>query len=1240
MIKYNNKTINDWYFDSKNVIKVYKNNAVCYYKIVSGGVTPSQEPCFAVVEDISSYQDREFEDVYDKATSKWYKLNNLNQYEQYGVYGEGRNITYYKGKLTIDEGYEFEWDGSQWVNLGEVEGSAKESDFTTSDIDENVITSDLSVIEDGMYGVILPVSLSTQTTSAVALMGSSDDNRLANLSSHTKTSSIGETDIIDYAVWKFYATSSANTYYIQNVGTGKYWGYQNVSSSNALPLVDESSKVPVVLSSFTFNNVTAIGICKGNDPYKDYAINDLYAYHYRYNWFNKLSAAGDLNNSYVIYKVNGFGSKLPSQYTEVEYIHNNTRGASINTGVYLYDATGNTFSVEGKVDITYESGWGDFQTFINAESVSSPYPGFVYRFAQSTTPKLDTSPNGNPTLTEVINADGTRNIKIETTGTTVTHSTPLGLFSSFQGTSFTPYRWSNSKIYNLSVTKNGELVRDFVPAVRKSDEKAGLYDMITRVFYPSANSSYNFIAGDEVSVYPKYYTEMEEPENNLTFATMEEALAYECPYVGMIATIGTDLYKFNANNEWEKLSFTITGVTRASEAFKIKLNNADADATIFQDNGDGTYSFGVVYLDPITDTTSMASGNTNLVKFDFGNADISNLTTIGQNAFKNNSNLTTFEIPDGITTVGQYAFENCNNYIDVKIPESITTIGGNAFYRSSSSTYRRVYITDLSKWCNVYFNGYSANPLFNGNLYLNNSLVTTLTLPSDITQVKRYSFSGCKSIQTLNIPDNITSLGEVGYGGAFYNCSNLSTINWGTGLTRLEQNTFYGTAIRTLNIPNGITSIEGNCFAYCNNLQTVTMPDSVTRISDYAFPYNYNTTSITLSQNLTIIGGGAFYQNRSLRTLTIPSKVTNIYYNAFQYCSGLTSITIEATTPPTLGTNVFNNTNDCPIYVPCASVNAYRTATNWSAYADRIVGFESCTTYDWQTISGEYICEDGNKYEVEKYVRSFDNGTTWEDVTPLQTRKGALIAEGVPECAQKTYTDGTYTYNALQDVTVPKRSVNNNYNLYVPYDFEVNYKYSVEFTPLNFWTESYYGFIVGNGNTSYSQAETEEFHIFKMDNGWGSQFFRFGVILHNYNLGTRGGQGLPGAWTVYENVRAKIETHLVNYAAGNGAAITVENEGYETYTGTSTKTVTSSWSPTYGVKNICLFGTYPSYQNSANMKFHNFAVKTSTDELVYNYVPVERQSDGKLGVFDTVHNIFYLANDNLGLVAGDYVYGE
>lgn len=123
MIKYNNNTIFDWNFDTSNVIKVYRNNAIVFYKVSGGSPTPEYKVCFAVVYDISQYTDREFDDVYDKATKKWYKLNNLNQYEKYGIYGEGRNITYYKGKLTIDNGYEYEWNGSEWVNVGEITGT-------------------------------------------------------------------------------------------------------------------------------------------------------------------------------------------------------------------------------------------------------------------------------------------------------------------------------------------------------------------------------------------------------------------------------------------------------------------------------------------------------------------------------------------------------------------------------------------------------------------------------------------------------------------------------------------------------------------------------------------------------------------------------------------------------------------------------------------------------------------------------------------------------------------------------------------------------------------------------------------------------------------------------------------------------------------------------------------------------------------------------------------------------------
>lgn len=123
MIKYNNNTIYDWNFDTSNLIKVYRNNVIVFYKVSGESPTPEWKVCFAVVDDISQYQETEFDDVYDKSTEKWYKLNNLNQYEEYGVYGEGRNITYYKGKLTIDDGYEYEWNGSSWVNLGEVTGS-------------------------------------------------------------------------------------------------------------------------------------------------------------------------------------------------------------------------------------------------------------------------------------------------------------------------------------------------------------------------------------------------------------------------------------------------------------------------------------------------------------------------------------------------------------------------------------------------------------------------------------------------------------------------------------------------------------------------------------------------------------------------------------------------------------------------------------------------------------------------------------------------------------------------------------------------------------------------------------------------------------------------------------------------------------------------------------------------------------------------------------------------------------
>lgn len=76
--------------------------------------------CYDVTSDIQSYTSTTYLDVYDSTAEKWYKLNNLNQYEEYGVYGEGKDITYYVGKHTFDNWHEWTWNGSEWVDDGVV----------------------------------------------------------------------------------------------------------------------------------------------------------------------------------------------------------------------------------------------------------------------------------------------------------------------------------------------------------------------------------------------------------------------------------------------------------------------------------------------------------------------------------------------------------------------------------------------------------------------------------------------------------------------------------------------------------------------------------------------------------------------------------------------------------------------------------------------------------------------------------------------------------------------------------------------------------------------------------------------------------------------------------------------------------------------------------------------------------------------------------------------------------------
>lgn len=143
--------------------------------------------------------------------------------------------------------------------------------------------------------------------------------------------------------------------------------------------------------------------------------------------------------------------------------------------------------------------------------------------------------------------------------------------------------------------------------------------------------------------------------------------------------------------------------------------------------------------------------------------------------------------------------------------------------------------------------------------------------------------------------------------------------------------------LTTVILPNSITSIGAYAFNGCDRLTSINLPEGLLNINNNAFALCSSLESINFPSTLTSIGFSAFTSNSSLVNVIVPASLTSIGGAAFQNCTDLESITFLSTTPPTMtGANAFVNTNDCPIYVPADSVNAYKTANRWFSYADRI----------------------------------------------------------------------------------------------------------------------------------------------------------------------------------------------------------------------------------------------------------------------------------------------------------------
>ena len=190
------------------------------------------------------------------------------------------------------------------------------------------------------------------------------------------------------------------------------------------------------------------------------------------------------------------------------------------------------------------------------------------------------------------------------------------------------------------------------------------------------------------------------------------------------------------------------------------------------------------------------------------------VTTIGKDAFRDCTGLTSVTIPASVTTIGDGGFSYCSGLTSVTIPSSVEAIGGDAFYGCTG--------------------------------------LTSVTIPSSVETIGEYAFYGCTGLTSVTIPEGMTTIGAY----AFKGCSGLTSVT----------------------IPEGVTTIGESAFEYCTGLTSVAIPSSVTTIEGLAFYYCTSLTSVTIfAPSLTKYGDLAFDSNADGRKIYVPSGSVDTY---------------------------------------------------------------------------------------------------------------------------------------------------------------------------------------------------------------------------------------------------------------------------------------------------------------------------------------------------------------------------
>ena len=159
-----------------------------------------------------------------------------------------------------------------------------------------------------------------------------------------------------------------------------------------------------------------------------------------------------------------------------------------------------------------------------------------------------------------------------------------------------------------------------------------------------------------------------------------------------------------------------------------------------------------------------------------------------------------------------------------------------------------------------------------------------------VTDIGDYAFSGCHSLTTLSLGENIKTIGSY----AFYDCTQITgSVTIPQSVTSIGNEAFrWCSGIDSLTINNAATSIGEWAFASCFGIKTLSLGEKIKTIGYNAFSDCSGLTNVTIPQSVTSIGPCAFASCFGIKTLSLGEKIKTIGYNAFSDCSGLTNVTI------------------------------------------------------------------------------------------------------------------------------------------------------------------------------------------------------------------------------------------------------------------------------------------------------------------------------------------------------------